>query len=122
MFVLTFVFGLGIFVLFYFCATLGRVMGRKIDICVCGVFFVFFLRHTGQGDGKAGQAGTQTPLQETGHRLRAEDWGPKVSCEHLQYNACKSGMRGPHSHQHPQWNNCTFANGFSSPDYGFYYK
>lgn len=98
--------------------------------CECFVFvltFVFglvflFLRHTGQGDGKVGQAGTQAPLQETGHHLRAEGWGPEISCEHLQYNACKSGMRGSHSQQHPEWNNCTFANGFSSPDYGFYYK
>lgn len=58
-----------------------------------GLVFLF-LRHSEQGDGKAGQAGAQAPLQETGHHLRAEDWGPEISCEHLQYNACKSGMRG----------------------------
>lgn len=58
-----------------------------------GLVFLF-LRHSEQGDGKAGQAGAQAPLQETGHHLRAEDWEPEISCEHLQYNACKSGMRG----------------------------
>lgn len=53
-FVLTFVFAWG-----FFC------------------FAVLFLCHTGQGVGKAGQAGAQAPLQETGHHLRAEDWGPR---------------------------------------------
>lgn len=70
------------------------------DVCIWFGFFVF-LCHTEQGDGKAGQTGTQAPLQETGHHLRAEDWGPEISCEHLQCNACKSGMRGSHSQQHP---------------------
>lgn len=30
-----------------------------------------------------------------------KDWGPEISCEHLQHNACKSGMWGSHSQQHP---------------------
>lgn len=42
-FVLTFVFALGFLFLFLFCfcATLGRVMGRKADVCVWFSFFVF---------------------------------------------------------------------------------
>lgn len=70
------------------------------QFCECFVFvlmFVFglscwFSWHTEQG---GGQAVPQAPLQETGHHLRAEGWGPEISCEHLQCNACKSGMGGP---------------------------
>lgn len=66
--------------------------------------------------------GTWTLLQETGHHLRAEDWGPESSCEHLQRNACKSGMWGSHSQQHPRMEQLYICQWVSPHDYGFYYK